>query len=76
LLKLEVLRARRALKGSSYVIREDLTHTNAKLLESVSNHDKVKTAWSDEGRIVVLLKNNRKFTVRQLGDLDAESVPI
>lgn len=71
-----MLRARRALKGSSYVIREYLTHTNAELLESVSNHVKVKTARSDEGRIVVLLRNNRKLTVRQLGNLDAVSVTI
>ena len=59
------------LKGSSYVIREDLTHINAKLLEDVSGHEKVKAAWSDEGRIVALLNDNRKFGVARLSDLDS-----
>ncbi|XP_060565096.1 uncharacterized protein LOC132724279 [Ruditapes philippinarum] len=51
-LKHEVLKARRQLKGSFIVIREDLTRVNAKLLENTSAHDQVKAAWSDEGRIV------------------------
>lgn len=74
--KLDIIRSRRALKGSSYVIREDLTNLNAKLLEAVSEHNKVKSAWSDEGRIIALLKNNRKIVVKQLSDLDFISVEI
>lgn len=73
-IKMDVLKARRKLKGSHYVIREDLTTANAKLLEEVSAHSKVKAVWSDEGRIIALLTNSRKYMVSHLKDLEAVSV--
>ena len=73
-LKHEVLKARRLLKGSSIVIREDLTRVNARLLENTSAHDQVKAAWSDEGKIVALPKNNKKLVVSRLSDLDKVSI--
>lgn len=42
--KVKTLRARRKLKGSAVVIREDLTKKNAKLLETVSAMPEVKSA--------------------------------
>lgn len=68
--KTEVMKVRRKLKGSAIVIREDLTHENAKLLENTSAHDKVQAAWSDEGKIVALLKNNKKIVVDRRTNLD------
>lgn len=46
-----VLRARRKLKGSKVVIKEDLTATNLKLLSATASHDEVDKAWSWDGRI-------------------------
>jgi exosome complex exonuclease DIS3/RRP44 len=72
--KHDIIRSRRKLKGTHYVIREDLTNINAKLLENVASHSKVKVAWSDEGKIIALLTNNNKYVVSQLSDLDKVSV--
>lgn len=72
--KIEVMRARRKLKGTAVVIREDLTHENAKLLENTSAHKNVKLAWSDEGKIVALLKNNKKILVDRKTNID--NIPV
>lgn len=58
-----VIRARKKLKGSAMIIREDLTQKNAKLLEMVSRRDEIQSAWSDEGKIIALLRNGRKIKV-------------
>ena len=63
-----IIGSRRKLKGSAIVIREDLTKKNAKLLETVSRSEGVKSAWSSEGKIFALLSNGRK--VRIGSDLD------
>lgn len=74
--KQDVAKSRRRLEGSSYVIQEDLTHINANLLEDVLGHDKVTTAQSDNGRIVALLKNNKKSGISRPSDLDRDSVSV
>lgn len=61
--KQEVIKARRRLKNTAIVIREDLTLQNAKLLERTSSEEIVKSAWSDEGKILALLKNNKTILV-------------
>lgn len=61
--KHRVVHARKKLKGSAVVVREDLTQKNAKLLETVSRKEEVRNAWSDEGRIIALLQNGRKIKV-------------
>ena len=61
--KLRILRARRLLKGSSVVVREDLTIKTAKLLEVHGQRPEVKNAWSDEGRKIALLHSGRKIRV-------------
>ena len=61
--KHEVVKARRMLKGTAIVIREDLTLQNAKLLEKTSSHESVVAAWSDDGKILALLSNNKKVVV-------------
>lgn len=68
--KFEVLAVRRRLKGSSIVIREDLTTKNAKLLETVSAKPEVKNAWSHDGKIIALLRNGKKIRVDLLSNLD------
>lgn len=61
-----VMKKRSELKGSVWVIKDDLTRKNAKLLEKVSEVRNVKSAWSDNGKIIALLENegtNKKETV-------------
>lgn len=63
--RMEVMSRRKTLKGTNFVIREDLTLKNAKLLECVSNVSNVKSAWSDQGKIIAELdtKSKKKETV-------------
>lgn len=68
--KHEVIKARRVLKNTAVVIREDLTLQNAKLLERTNACDSVRAAWSDEGKIIALLNNNKKTVVDMKTDLD------
>lgn len=68
--KVKTLRARRKLKSSAALIREDLTKKNAKLLETVSARPEVKSAWSDEGKILAPLHTGRKPRVDLHSDLD------
>ena len=67
--KLQAVRLRRRLKGKAFVIREDLTRKNAKLLESLTDVANVKSAWSEEGRIIALLENDNTVTVTIATDL-------
>lgn len=68
--KEDVLKARRKLKGTAVVIREDLTIQNAKMLESVSHNDCVKAAWSDDGKNIAPLKNDKKVVITSRTDIE------
>ena len=57
------MRRRRKLKGTSYVILEDLTKKNAKLQEDASDAPNVTNALSDEGKIIVKLDISEKTEV-------------
>ena len=66
---LKVMHARRKCKGSQIIIREDLTRRNIKLLERVSALNCVKSAWSDNGKIVAMLQSGAKRNVDHKTDL-------
>lgn len=66
----KVIKARRKLKGSPVVIREDLTLKNAKLLETVTGRPEIKKAWSDDGKIIALLHSGEKVKINLQTDLD------
>lgn len=69
--KTNFLRARRALKGSRVVIREDLTKTNQDLLKAALASESVSTAWSWDARIYAKLKDtNTVVIIRSQGDVD------
>lgn len=51
----EVLGSRRKLAGTRKSIQEDLTRDNAKLLKMTRDHQRVKTAWTRDGRVIALL---------------------
>ena len=58
-----VLRKRKALKGSHFSVVEDLTNLNVQTLNRVKNTSEVQTCWSWNGRIYALLKSNVKIMV-------------
>ena len=58
----EIITNRRKLKGTKYAIVEDLTVQNQILLKQTRSNPKVKTAWSQDGRIIALLTELRKGT--------------
>lgn len=69
MLRNEVIKRRKSLKGSVYVVREDLTNKNAKLLEKASKVSNVSAAWSDQGKVLVLLESGKKMQVTLNMDL-------
>lgn len=74
-LRNDVMTNRKMLKGSAFVIREDLTFKNAKLLEEASAVSNVKAAWSDQGKVLVLLDSDKKMQVTLDSDLKNPLVP-
>ena len=51
----EIITNRKKLKGSGIVIAEDLTKENQKLLSLARESTKVKSAWTSDGRVIVLI---------------------
>ncbi|XP_060075693.1 uncharacterized protein LOC132555364 [Ylistrum balloti] len=58
--KIEVIRNRKALKGSKCFISEDLTQVNQQKLRDAFQLPCVERSWSMDGKLFVLLKNGRK----------------
>lgn len=75
IVKKKVVSARKQLKGTSIVIREDLTLKNAKLLEAVSSKEEVLNTWSDDGKILAVLLNGKKMRFDLSSDLDTPLIP-
>ena len=58
-----IFTAKRKLKGSKFVITENLTRRRMDLLRKVRASAKVEASWTSDGRIVCLLSTGRKVTV-------------
>ncbi|PIK54717.1 hypothetical protein BSL78_08363 [Apostichopus japonicus] len=56
--KQKLIKARRKLKATGIVIKEDLTQENAKLLHLTQKKEKVKNCWTIDGRIIALVKTS------------------
>ena len=69
-IKQRVIRARRELKGSKYVITEDLTTLNQQLLNRARFHDGVNSAWSWNGHVWCMTKAGLKIKLRVYDDLN------
>ena len=69
-----VLSRRRALKGTKMGIEEDLTKSNAQLLQKTKEYSKVLAAWPSDGRIIALIPASGGRTMKRLitkeSDLD------
>lgn len=68
----EVLSRRRVLKGSGTVIHEDLTALNMELVNDLENHPSISKAWSWNGKIFGLTKDQRKIVFEPFDDIDAK----
>ena len=66
----QVYAARHNLKGTKVYIHEDLTRERSKLVYQARNHDMVKKIWTNDGRISVLTKNDKKVKIRTINDLN------
>ena len=70
----EILSKRRLLKGTGIGIDENLTRINAELLSAAKRTPGVKSAWSSDGRILVLVPTSNGGTmtrhIRNKGDLN------
>lgn len=60
----EVMRNRRALKGSRITIIEDLTALNVQTLNRAKNHPDILTTWTWNGKIMAVAKNGTKLVIR------------
>ena len=68
-----VFSAKRRLKGTKYVVTENLTRRRNDLLKKVRSLDTISCAWTTDGRIVCLLGDERKVTVLHERDIDTLS---
>ena len=60
---------KRKLKGTRFVVTENLTKRRAELLRKARTIDGITATWTIDGRIVCLLSNGRKETVQTDSDL-------
>ena len=65
--------AKRRLKGTKFVVTENLTRRRNDLLKKVRLLDAVSCAWTTDGRIICLLGDGRKVTVLHERDIDTLS---
>ncbi len=68
-----VFSAKRRLKGTKFVVTENLTRRRNDLLTKVRSLDTVSCAWTTDGRIVCLVEDGRKVTVLHERDVDTLS---
>ena len=67
--KYEVIKSRRLLKGTSVVIKEDLTQRNIQRIQEALEVENVTKAWSDDGKIIALLDSNDTVQITYKTDL-------
>ena len=64
-----IIRERKILRGSKYVVSEDLTTLNVQTISRMNKNNLVQKTWSWNGKLFALLKNNcRPTTVTMLGN--------
>ena len=61
------------LKGTKFVVTENLTRRRNDFLKKVRSLETVSCAWTTDGRIVCLLEDGRKVTVLHERDVDTLS---
>ena len=66
----KVYAARMKLKKTRIYIREDLTSSRQELIRDVLNCESIKKAWTNDGRIRALTRDNKIVNVRHRADLE------
>lgn len=70
-MKTKLIQARRKLKGSKIVIREDLTRENAILLKAAWDSPKTTSTWSTDGRVFAIKHGSvNRNIIRNLADIE------
>ena len=59
------------LKGKGFIKVEDLTMSNLQLLIRSQNHDRIKSAWTTNGKIFALGNNGIEVHLDLFCDIDA-----
>lgn len=67
-----IISQRRRLKGTPFVIAEDLATEIYQLQQKAKDHALVENAWTTRGKVVALLKDGRKVTVDGRSALDSQ----
>ena len=73
----QILRNRKILKGKNLSITEQLTSYRANLLKKAHGlvaDEKLESAWSHDGHVLIRTKQDRTLQVRSLSDLLVHSV--
>ena len=65
-----IFSAKRKLKGTRWVVTENLTKHRSYLLRMARTIEGVTSTWTLDGRIICLLTNGNKETMQTDGDLD------
>ena len=65
-----IFSAKRKLKGTRWVVTENLTKHRSYLLRMARTIEGVTSTWTIDGRIICLLTNGNKETIQTDGDLD------
>ena len=66
----DILQNRRKLKGKGFVVDEDLTVLNYKLLKKAQGHSATMSVWSSNGKILSKLKNGQIIKLNIHSDID------
>ena len=64
-----VFKNKRQLKNTGKLITENLTVKRQALLAQASSLDTVEATWSIDGRIICLIKDNKRVTITKVEDL-------
>ena len=66
----KIILVRKQLKGLGFVIYEDATTANKKLLNRLKNHSEIQDAWLVYGKVWAKSKAGKKFTVNIMDNID------
>ena len=69
--KYNIIKARRKLKGTIYVVNDDLSQKNAQLLNRAHRHERVKSTWSSNGKLFAMGHNGAKIRLELFCDIDS-----
>ena len=69
--RMTVLKSRKSLKGTPYVVTEDLTKQNVNLLNRARTHPRIDSVWSWNWKCWALGKNGNKIRLTLFCDIDA-----